>query len=275
MKERVELKNLRVEDFIHEKELELQQTVINSPEVKKLIGMVSDVNLRLNKTKIQGTYIRLTEQTAPVACGVLADVCRILGHKQIPELYMCKMMSATVMPCTSETDYIVVSDYVLETYDEEMLYFAFGNAITMILAGHVKMTTAAAYMGCNIWTALPQMKFKEYLHAADATSDRGGLLACQSLAAAARRHFLELGIPPKVTRQWFSTDEETAEYIEKYLLTVAEKNNFDRSLTRLGEWWVNMISFEAAANTMLLDLYLWYRKDYHRLLEKYRAEVEQ
>lgn len=275
MKKRVVFKNLQVSEFIHEKEVTLSQSAMNSPEVKKLIGLVSDVNLKLNKTKIQGTYIQLTADMVPEVFGILEDVCHILDHPHVPELYMCKLMSATVIPCTAETDYIVISDYVLECYDEEMLYFAFGNAITMIMAGHVKMTTAAAYMGCNIWTALPQMKFKEYLHAADATSDRGGLLACQSLSAAARCHFLELGLPPSVTRKLFGTDKEAAQYIEKYLKEVARKNDLDRGLTKLGEWWTNLNSFEAAANDMLLELYLWYRKDYPALLEKYRAEVAQ
>lgn len=273
MEKRRILKNLQVADFIHDRELELQKSVVNSPEVKKLIELVSDVNLRLNKTRIQGTYIQLTEQTAPEVMAVLTDVCRILDHAQVPEVYMTKMPSITVIPCTAQTDYIVVSDYVLEYFDEEMLYFSFGNAIAMIMAGHVKMTTAAAYMGCSIWTALPQMKFKEYLHAADATSDRGGLLACQSLAAAARVHFFELGLPPSVTRELFATDEEALRYIEQYLMSVAEKNDTDRKLTQLGEWWMDLNSFEAAGNNMLLDLYVWYRKHYKAVLAKYRTEV--
>ena len=78
-----------------------------------------------------------------------------------------------------------MSDYVLRNFDEDMLYYSFGNAVAMIMAGHVKITTVAAYMGSSLWTAVPQMKFKQYLHMADSTSDRGGLLACQSMAAAA------------------------------------------------------------------------------------------
>lgn len=273
MEKRMALNNLRVSDFIHPKEQELQSGVIHSPEVKKLIEMVSDVNLKINKTKIQGTYIQLYPHTAPKAFSVLEDVCRILGHGEVPELYMCKMMSIIIQPCTAERDYIIISDYVLEQYDTDMLYFAFGNAVTMILAGHVKMTTAAAYMGCNIWTALPQSEFKKYLHAADATSDRGGLLACQSLAAAARCHFLELGISPAISRRYFTTDAEAASYIETYLSDVAKKNENSRSLAALGEWWLNTISFEGAANVMLEDLYQWYQTDYPKLLRKYTQEV--
>ena len=273
MTERKQLRNLKVSDFIHSRELELQSGVINSPEVQKLINMVSDVNLKINKTRIQGTYVQLYRHTAPKVFAVLEDVCRILGHEQVPELYLCKMMSQIIQPCTAETDYIIISDYVLEQYDEDMLYFAFGNAVTMILAGHVKMTTAAAYMGCNIWTVLPQAKFKEYLHATDATSDRGGLLACQSFAAAARCHLMELGKPPAVSRRCIATDEEAAAFVDRYLDDVAIQNGTSRGFAAVGEWWLNMVSFEGAGNVMLEDLYQWYRKDYHRLLAAYTKEA--
>ncbi|MDO4332466.1 MAG: hypothetical protein Q4C58_07220 [Eubacteriales bacterium] len=272
MEKRIILKGLRVEEFIHPREVQLQDSVINSPTVRKLIESVGDVNLRINKTRIQGTYIQLYPHTAPRVFAILKDVCRILDHSDIPELYVWKSMNNSIMPCTAEKDYLILSDYVLEQYDDGMLYYGFGNAIAMIRAGHVKLTTAAAYMGCNIWTVLPQMKFKEYLHAADATSDRGGLLACQSLAAAARCHFLELGMPPAVSRTMFATDEEAADYIERYLFSVAEENDRQRLTTRLGEMWQSAVYFEAAANLMLADMYVWYRKEYKPLLEKYRRE---
>ena len=275
MKERIVLKGLRPSDYIHPRELELQSSVMNSPEIKKMIEMVSDVNLRINKTRVQGTYIRLTPQTAPRVFGVLKDVCRILDYTGVPEIYVVKMLSSSVVPCISEKEYIVITDYVLEQYDEEMLYFAFGNAISMMMCGHAKLSTAAAYMGCNIWTALPQIKFKEYLHAADATSDRGGLLACQSLAAATRCHLMELGIPPCITRDYFSTDEEAGQYIENYLWDMVRKNDLDRGLTKIGEWWLNLNAIDDAASKMMLEMYIWYRKEYPALLERFRGGMTQ
>lgn len=274
MKKRIILKGLLVEEFIHPREAQLKDSVINSPAVRKLIESVSDVNLRINKTRIQGTYVRLYPHTAPHIFEILQDVCRILDYSDIPEIYVWKNMDNSIVPCTAQKNYLILSDYVLEQYDDGMLYYGFGNAIAMIRAGHVKLTTAAAYMGCNIWTVLPQMKFKEYLHAADATSDRGGLLACQSLAAAARCHFMELGMPPSVTRTMFTTDEEAADYIERYLFCVAAENDRQRMLTRLGEMWQSAVYFEAAANLMLADMYVWYLKEYGPLLEKYRQKGE-
>lgn len=272
MRNRVVLKNLQVEEFIHPKEIELKDSVINGPTIRKLIESVGDVNLRINKTQIQGTYIQLYPRTAPGVFRILEDVCRILDLPYVPEVYLWKCMSNTIMPCSAEKDYLVITDYVLEQCDDEMLYYGFGNAIAMIRAGHVKLTTAAAYMGCNLWTFLPQIKFKEFLHAADATSDRGGLLACQSIAAAARHHLMELGMPPSVSRTLFTTEEEAERYIERYLFSTVEENDRQRFTTRLGEMWQDAVNFEAAANLMLADLYVWYLKEYKPLLEKYRRE---
>lgn len=272
MEKRVVFKGLEVTEFIHSREAELEDSIINAPTVRKLIESAGAVSLRMNKTRIEGTYIQLHPNTAPRVFQILEDVCCILDYAGLPEVYVWKSMANTIMPCMAETNYIVITDYVLAEYDDAMLYYGFGNAIAMIRAGHVKLTTAAAYMGCNLWTLLPQAKFKEYLHAADATSDRGGLLACQSLAAAARCHLMELGLPPKVSRTLFTTDEEASEYILRYLSSVVEENDGHRALAKWGELWQDAVNFEAAANLMLADMYLWYLKEYGPLLEKYRRE---
>lgn len=272
MEKRVVFKGLQVSEFIHPKEVALQGSIVNTPAIRKLVESLGDVNLRINKTRIQGTYIQLYPHTAPRLFGILENVCRILDCPEVPELYVWKCMTKTIMPFTAQKDYIIISDYVVEQFDDEMLYYGFGNAITMIRAGHVKMTTAAAYMRCDIWTLLPQIKFKEYLHAADATSDRGGLLACQSFAAAARYHLMELGLPPSVSRTLFSTDEEAERYVAQYLFAAVEQNERYHLTTQLGELWQDALYYESAANLMLADLYVWYLKEYKPLLEKYRRE---
>ena len=120
-----------------------------------------DLNLKLYKTITEGTYVRLQPQAAPSLFRILKDVCRILDYReaQLPEIYVYHAMDHTVRPCSADHTYIVMADYVLHSYDEDMLYYILGNAVTMILAGHVKMTTAAAYMGpagcycCRSWNS--------------------------------------------------------------------------------------------------------------------------
>lgn len=272
MSRRVVLRGLQTAEFIHPKEEALREGIINHPMVRKLIESVGDVNLRINKTRTQGTYLQLYPHTAPRVFQILEEVCTILDCPDVPEIYLRKSYSKSIIPCFAEKSYLIITDYVLEQFDDDMLYYGFGNAVAMIRAGHVKLTTAAAYMGCNIWTLLPQIKFKEYLHAADATSDRGGLLACQSFAVAARYHLMELGLPLNTCRNLFTTDEEAAEYVKQYLFAAVEENERYRFTASLGEMWLDAVNFEAAGNLMLADLYVWYLKEYKPLLEKYRRE---
>lgn len=271
MKNRIIWKGLSVSDFIHPGEEQAKNSFAKTPAYQKIVSAVSDVSLKLYKTVIEGTYIKLSPDTAPYIFAVLKDVCRILDYPNVPDIYLCHLMSQMVNPCSAGQDYILIADYVLETYDEEMLYYTFGNAITMIMAGHVKITTAAAYLPSGMLLTLPQIPFKQYLHLADATSDRGGLLACQSLAAAARCHFFELGIAPATSRRLFDTDKMAEEFIEKYLSSIKQKNGHNSALTKAAGWWVNATYIEGAANLMLKELYTWYLDGYQELVRKYSA----
>ena len=65
------------------------------------------------------------------------------GQIVTPFCRMAETSSGSGFPETKE-NYLVMSDYVLRNFDEDMLYYSFGNAVAMIMAGHVKITTVAA-----------------------------------------------------------------------------------------------------------------------------------
>ena len=85
-----------------------------------------------------------------------------------------------------------------------MLYYLFGNAMTMIKAGHVEITTLTSYMTDNIWLAAPQLAVKSYLHKADVTSDRGGLLACSHSGRRPAATFWSLAFRPVKQQSCFT-----------------------------------------------------------------------
>ena len=147
MGQKIILRGLQVSDFIHPKELAARDSLVNTPAGKKLVKTFGDLNLKLYKTITEGTYIQLKPQTAPSLFRILRNVCAILDYREmIPEVYVYHSMSHMVRPCSADSIYIVMADYVLQTYDEDMLYYILGNAVAMILAGHVEMTTAASYI---------------------------------------------------------------------------------------------------------------------------------
>lgn len=262
---------LSVSEFIHPGEEEAKNSVIRHPAFQKLIGAASDLNLTLYQTMVQGTYVRLTQQVSSRLYAILEEACRILDYPELPPIYLCHMREQLVMPFNGKPCYLVISDYVAETYDDEMLSYLFGNAITMIKAGHVELTTVAAYMRRSLVLLPVTVEFKRYLHLADATSDRGGLLTCQSLAAAARCHFDELGLPPRETGRLFQTDNEAEAYIRAYLKEVERENAKDGLVTSVASWWNNLNFVEAPAGRMLEDLYTWYCSGYQTLLSRYRG----
>lgn len=269
MSERIVWKNLHVSDFIHPEEAKVKENVINSAAFQKAIAALSDINIKIHETIIEGTYIKLSQKTAPHIMAILDDVCRILDCEQIPDVYVCHQMSQLVQPCSADRNYLVVADYVIKTFDDDMLYYLFGNAMAMIMADHVKMTTVAAYMGANLWTIIPQIEFKHYLHLADATSDRGGLLACQSITAVAKCHLLELGLPVKFTRRYCTSERETEIFIEQYLAEIHKNALKKNLLNKAAEVWINSTYMEGAANFMLEDLYHWYQTGYQNLRKQY------
>ncbi len=272
MKQRIVFRGLQVSEFIHAQELAARDSLINSPAGKKFVKTFGDLNLKLYKTITEGTYVQLKPQAAPGLFRILKHVCAILDYKEeaLPDIYLYHAMDHTVRPCSADKTYIVMADYVLQSYDEDMLYYILGNAVTMILAGHVKMTTAASYMGASKLLLLPQLEFKRYLHFADATSDRGGLLACQSFAAAARCHLFELGLPPCESRKLFSTDEQAAAFARRYLKEAGDGGRKNALVTDLAAKWIKANYIEAPGEEMLEDLLGWYTREYPGLIEKYR-----
>lgn len=271
MGQKIVLRGLQISDFIHPKELAARDSLVNTPAGKKLVKTFGDLNLKLYKTITEGTYVQLKPQTAPSLFRILRNVCAILDYREmIPEVYVYHSMSHMVRPCSADSIYIVMADYVLQTYDEDMLYYILGNAIAMILAGHVEMTTAASYMGSSKLLLLPQLEFKKYLHLADITSDRGGLLACQSFAAAIRCHLFELGYPPSESRKLFTTDEEAVLFVRRYLKEAEAGSKKNNLVTDLAAKWIKANYIEAPGEEMMKELLEWYIREYPALLQKYR-----
>ena len=258
---RLILRGLKVSEFIHPDELMNKQRAESNPGVQKLIAKATEWCTELLEPFTQGTFVKINKSCAPDFMKVVSDVCTIL-EVEVPEVYICHLMSKDIMPMgTDQKSYLVVPDFVFSSFDNEMLYYNVGNAITMIKADHVGLTTLAEYMpGGSIFIDAPKMVFCAYLHAADATSDRGGLLASQSFAASVRSHFLELGIPPKESKKLFTTDAEAEIFVEHYLEEHKKiLGKYNTIFNQAARQFQRMSYIEAPANKLLRELFNWYR----------------
>ena len=71
-------------------------------------------------------------------------------------------------------------------------------------------------MGSSLWTAVPQMKFKQYLHMADSTSDRAG---CWLPVHGGRGQMPSAGdgLPLGLSRRLLATPRMMEDFLEQYL----------------------------------------------------------
>ena len=253
------LRGLKVSEFIHPDELQKKDAALNNKTVQEFINSAANFCKTLIDPITQGTFVKINEKSEPTLFRIVNEVCEIIDVSPVPDVYLCHLMYINISPYGSDKPYLVVPDYVLRYSDEDMLYYNVGNAVTMIKADHVELTTLAAYMPGGGLIDLPKLLFTAYLHCADSTSDRGGLLASQSFAATVRNHFWELGIPPTESKKFLTNDKDAEIFVGKYLeeqQTVLERHN--EITTQIARRWQRMSYIEAPANKMLRELFNWY-----------------
>lgn len=242
--------------------------VMRSKKIQSLLKQANDLSVEFFIGTVRGSYVELSEETAPDFFRVLKDVCRILNFPEIPRVFTRHAMSQEVIACGSEEKYLVVSDYTMDEFNEDEMYYLVGNAIAMYKAGHTDLSNLLQFLGGQLFFAI-DLPLKAFLRAADLTSDRGGLLACQSFAAAARCHFHELGLPLSQSRELFKTDEEAEAFVSRYLETVDETQDENEDiLIHIIKGVQNLAYFEGPANKMLAEMYRWYTdpKGYRRII---------
>ena len=270
------LQGLQVKEFIHPKELENKERALNNSAVQNLLESAANFCKALIEPFTQGTFVQLNDACAPDFMKIVRDVCKILDVQPIPEVYLCHLMDINITPMgTDNKSYLVVPDYALNVFDDEMLYYNLGNAITMIKADHVSLTTLAAYMPGGGIIEAPKLLFMAYLHAADSTSDRGGLLASQSFAATVRCHLFDMGIPPCESKKLFSDDTEAEIFVENYLSSYEKTlKKYNPLVTMAARQFQRMSYIEAPANKMLRDLFDWYKNPngYRAIISRYGRE---
>lgn len=254
------LKGLTAAHFICSEEKKMREEgVLQKAAVQKLIRTTSKSTDLAMATVREGTYVHLTKETSPKLYRILLDVCTILDCDVYPDIYLVRREYPIAIPCSGKGIYIVISTFTVEYYDEDMLYYAFGNAMAMVKAGHVHMSQLMAYMPGGLLTAALKAILLRFIHAADMSSDRGGLLACQSFAAAVRCHILEMGMPPTEARKFFTTDAEAVEFIKGYLTIQKELKEKTASLfTKVAQTMQDLNTIEAPGNQMLQGLLEWY-----------------
>lgn len=208
------LHGLSQAEYIHNDELTMRHGT-ESNIISIGLDKINDISVALMRKMTLGRYIEVNKKSAPELTKLVKHICDILDYPNIPKIYICHQAAQTIFCAGTGDMVIVISDYILENFDTDMLYFTIGNTISMFKSGHVSMVTAYAIMPETLITIPVSLGIRKYLRAADMTSDRGGLLACQNISAALKCILWEAGIPLNEMR--FLDEDETIKLAYAYI----------------------------------------------------------
>lgn len=268
MRKRI-LQGLSKEDYIHDDERSMRNDYLD----KILVGLdtINDLSVALMRKVTLGCYIEVTNKTAPDLFNIISNVCDILCFHPIPKVYICHEPSQANMCAGTGEMVMILSDFILEHFDTDMLYFTIGNTISMFKSGHVKIVTAYSILPETIVTAPIELLMKKYLRAADMTSDRGGLLACQNIAAALKCILWEAGISLNEIR--FLDEDETISLAKAYLQGIAYFSMESLSIlaTNLSEKNMDLKPHPYR----ITELLNWYESGYSEIIQKKGVRIDE
>ena len=188
-------------DFAHPDDLKAIQAISRIPGVDKAMTILEDkVNQLEFGLTTMGSCIRLTEQTAPRPYKILRHVCQILDYPNVPEIYSTHSYKVDIEMGGVEKLIMQVPDFILNHYDDSLLYFVFGRVVTRYKSGYMKYFNAsqlvmAGTAGLQLISEPLRIALATWLRKSELTADRGGLLACQSMKTAGRYLMNKAGMP--------------------------------------------------------------------------------
>lgn len=265
LRKRVVLSGLKADDYISPEESSMLLSG-DMALVTKGLDMLNDLCVSLVQRLTLGRHIEITRETAPDLYHIIEDVCAILDYQPIPNVYVCHQPAQELFCAGTDRNQITFSDYLLEKFDEDMLYFAFGELIAMFKGGHTRLSTVC-YLIPPTPEALPlKLPLLAYLRAADLSSDRGGLLACQSFAAAAKCILWDAGIPMSEMSE--KNEDEIIQLAQDYVASVkaVSPELLGEIATSWKKW--NMESMPHAYR--LEKLLSWYQNGYDDIVAQWK-----
>lgn len=256
------LKGITVESFAHPDDAALMRRM-EKAKIDQLIEWISKAETRcLMEMKLMGRYVRLNETDMSGLYATLQDVCRVLDYPRIPRVFMYRASQFDWEVCIGEEPVIILTDYVLNEFDEAMLRFHLGGAVTAIKSKTYHLRVASTF-ALSILKTIPVLgdlmtpMLAGCARAATLTEDRGGLLACQDERAAWRYMLRLSGIPLELIDERIVPDY-IAEYKSINCLSHVSKQM--QTLMQMKPW----------QNDRLVALYDWYLNgNYNDILDEY------
>lgn len=172
------------------------------------LGKVIDAQCRMSELDLLAGGLHVTPDNMPDVHRVFSETCQVLGMKTVPELYLGELPIANAFSVGADKAYIYVTSELFFRLSEPEMRFLFGHELGHILCGHTKyrmLVRLLVGMGYSVPLAgkiiqmLGSVSFKPLMmlwsRRSEFSADRAGLLACQSLEAAASFFMKIIGLP--------------------------------------------------------------------------------
>lgn len=173
-----------------------------------MISKVVDLQVRQSELELLGGGLHVTKKNMPEAYKIFGETCETLGLKHTPELYLGELPVANAFAVGADKAYINITSELFFRLEEPEIRFMFGHELGHIICGHTKYKMLVRLMtglGFDILgplgkaASLAMLPFQPLMmlwsRRSEYSSDRAGLLACQSLNAAASFFLKICGLP--------------------------------------------------------------------------------
>lgn len=259
----VEFTGISVEDFAHPAEKAALAALRKVKFVEKFFDWIASEETRLMlRIEVLGNYFGIAEKDYPSIYILVREVCRVLDYDEIPKLYMYRSTDFDIKIFEGKEPLLVFPDFIVYDYDEDMLRFEIGRAITVLKAQTNQLKMAVMAVG-NISSAIPVLGeaivpvLANWSRKATFTEDRGGLLACQDVNVAFKALMRVAGLPTK-----YIDTTRVHEYIKTYTHsgTLSDMSQCAQTIVRMKPW----------NNDRIVELYKWHHSgQYDDILEEY------
>ena len=258
-----ELKGIQVGDFAHPEETAALQALNKVKILKTALDWLANQNNRYAlKTQILGNCVRVTAADMPELYQIVSDVCRILDYSPVPRIYICHSPRFEIGFYAGTPAVLIVPDFLVNEFDDEMMRFQAGRAITALKADtcQLKMLVNALSMPVLSIPGIGEAAFAliaDWSRKAGLTEDRGGLLACQDLYVSEKALMRTAGMPLK-----YLDSSCIIEYIGacQNKPVIAAASQYAKTIVRTESW----------TNDRIINLYQWYASgEYDDILEEY------
>lgn len=257
------LKGLTMRDYAHPDDIKTTESLMKSKAVEKLFEAVEDkYYYPIKRMEALGGCVKVTKENAPRLCTMVEEVCEILDHDKIPEVYTRRECKLQIYINGDEQPMLIVPDLVVNRLDDDMLRFHLGRSISRLKSEHIKLlyaTKAVIEVSGLVegLQTLTKLGFADWMRKSDLTADRGGLLACQNINAAIRFLMYKAGMPPEETKK-----VKIHDYIEACRI--------ENKVSRISKSVDAIDNIEPWTNDRIAELFLWYTQGgYGDILDKY------